>query len=158
MQFKKTLVRLFVFLLPVAGWSQSTYLSQGDKQNILLERMEIKAGTDSVLNFSKVRYFNRNKYVINGVRSYLQKVDSSALSKADAYNLRSLYMNNTEWLTPEELELYKSKSSRSRRCYQFYGNAQYPAANLYPAAIGRQIFHRFPNIISQLFFLHRNVQ
>ncbi|WP_276501094.1 hypothetical protein [Terrimonas pollutisoli] len=117
MQFKKTLVRLFVFLLPVAGWSQSTYLSQGDKQNILLERMEIKAGTDSVLNFSKTRYFNRNKYVINGVRSYLQKVDSSALSKVDAYNLRSLYMNNTEWLTPEELELYKSKKPILKNFY-----------------------------------------
>src|SRR5688572_32060017 len=111
MQFKKTLVRLVLFLFPLAGISQSTYLSQGDKQNILLERLEIKAGTDSVLNFSKTKYFNRSKYVVNGVRSYLQKTGESYLSKADAYNLRSLYMNNTEWLSPEERELYKSKKA-----------------------------------------------
>ncbi len=62
MQFKKTLVRLLLFLfpslsaeftiitgffilLPIASWSQTTYFPQGDKQNILLERLEIKAGT-----------------------------------------------------------------------------------------------------------------
>ncbi len=57
-----------LFILPLYALSQSTYLPQGDKQNILLERFEIMAGTDSVLSFSKTRYFNRHKYVINGVR------------------------------------------------------------------------------------------
>ena len=128
MQFKKTLVRLVLFLwhpqplkgsiaigllvcniFPSLSFSQSTYLAQGDKQNILLERLEIKAGTDSILNFSKTKYFNRSKYVINGVKSYLEKVDESALSKVDAYNLRSLYLNNTEWLTEDERAQYKSK-------------------------------------------------
>src|SRR5215210_3185384 len=104
MQFKKTLVRLALFLCypkflkgslatllllglfsPTVTFSQSTYLPQGDKQNILLERLEIKAGNDSVLNFSKTKYFNRGKYVINGVRSFLQKHDESSLSKTDAY-------------------------------------------------------------------------
>jgi hypothetical protein len=117
MQFKKTLVRLVLFLFPLHSISQSTYLAQGDKQNILLERLEIKAGTDSVLNFSKTKYFNRGKYVVNGVRSYLQKTGESYLSKTDAYNLRSLYMNNTEWLSPEERELYKSKKAILKNFY-----------------------------------------
>jgi hypothetical protein len=117
MQFKKTLVRLVLFLFPFAGISQSTYLPQGDKQNILLERLEIKAGGDSVLNFSKTKYFNRGKYAINGVRSYLQKTDESYLSKVDAYNLRSLYMNNAEWLSPEERELHTSKKPILKNFY-----------------------------------------
>ena len=136
MQFKKTLVRLALFLchppflkgslatlllfgllFPMVIFSQSTYLSQGDKQNILLERMEIKAGNDSVLNFSKTKYFNRSKYVINGVKSFLQKNDENALSKTDAYNLRSIYLNNTEYLTEEEREQYKSKKPILKNFY-----------------------------------------
>ncbi|HKZ65971.1 MAG TPA: hypothetical protein VJ111_06440, partial [Chitinophagaceae bacterium] len=102
MQFKKTLVRLVLFLFQLPAFSQSTYLPQGDKQNVLLERLEIKAGTDSVLNFSKTKYFNRSKYAMNGVKNYLQKTGESSLSKVDAHNLRSLYLSNTEWLTSEE--------------------------------------------------------
>ena len=117
------------FLLPVCIFSQSTYLAQGDKQNILLERLEIKAQHDSILSFSKTKYFNRSKYVINGVRNYWQHFGSDSLtsygpnnekkalrnfkltrlSKTDAYNLKRLYLNNTEWLTTEERDLYKSK-------------------------------------------------
>jgi len=109
MQFKKTLVRLVLFLFQLPAFSQSTYLPQGDKQNVLLERLEIKAGTDSVLNFSKTKYFNRSKYAMNGVKNYLQKTGESSLSKVDAHNLRSLYLSNTEWLTSEERDQYKSK-------------------------------------------------
>ena len=63
MQFKQTLVRLL--LLPCFSFAQTTYLPQGDKANILIERLEIKAGKDSVLNFSKTKPFSR-KQVING--------------------------------------------------------------------------------------------
>jgi hypothetical protein len=135
MQFKKTLVRLVLFLYHrplkrgLAIWllggllsssaifSQSTYIPEGDKQNILLERLEIKAGIDSVLNFSKAKYFNRSKYVVNGAKSYLQKAGETILSKVDAYNLRSLYLNNTEWLTAEERDQYKSKKPILKNFY-----------------------------------------
>ena len=117
MQFKKTLVRLVLFLFPLSAISQSTYLPQGDKQHILLERLEIKAGTDSVLNFSKTRYFNRSKYVVNGVNSFLQKTGETLLSKVDAYNLRSLYMNNTEWLTEAQRQQYMSKKPILKNFY-----------------------------------------
>ncbi|MGZ5220196.1 MAG: hypothetical protein ACXWC7_08960 [Chitinophagaceae bacterium] len=112
-----TICLLVGLLFPIVIFSQSTYLPQGDKQNILLERLEVKAGTDSVLNFSKTKYFNRSKYAINGARSYLQETGESYLSKVDAYNLRSLYMNNAEWLSPEERELYNSKKPILKNFY-----------------------------------------
>jgi hypothetical protein len=134
MQFKQTLVRVsafifhssfhkplaiigLVFLFPVMALSQTTYLPQGDKQNIFLERLEIKAQDDSVLNFSKTRPFGRGKYVINGVKSYLEKHGSAGLSKADAYNLRSIYLNNTEYLTADERIQYASKKPILKRFY-----------------------------------------
>ena len=144
MQFKKTLVRLMVFFchpqplpviigickkkllnpllfiiafFPLVSFSQTTFLSQGDKQNVLLERLEIKAQNDSVLNFSKTKYFNRNRYVLNGVKSYLQNTNESALSKVDDYNLQRLYLNNTEYLTNEEREQYKSKKPLLKNFY-----------------------------------------
>ena len=117
MQFIKTLVRLLVFLSPFVAASQSTYLPQGDKQAILLERLEIKAQSDSVLNFSKIRPFNRGKYVINGVKSYLENNGEEALSGVDRYNLRSLFQNNTEWLTDEERAQYASKKPIWKKLY-----------------------------------------
>ncbi|HZI54837.1 MAG TPA: hypothetical protein VFD56_14080, partial [Chitinophagaceae bacterium] len=104
--------------------SQSTYLAQGDKQNTILERLEIKSQNDSILIFSKTKYYNRSKYVVNGVRNYLnnaggtldsaelpedkkllRKYKLTRLSKVDNYNVRSVYLNNQEWLLPEEKEL-----------------------------------------------------
>src|SRR5436189_2193426 len=128
MQFKKTILRLLLILFPFAGITQTTYLPQGDKANILLERLEIKAQKDSVLNFSKTKYFNRSKYAINGVKNYLKERDISSLSKVDAYNLRSVYLNNTEWLTEEEREQYKSRKPIWKNFYT-------TPANLYEAHV-----------------------
>ena len=108
MQFKKTLVRLLVILFPFASVAQITYLPQGDKAYILIERLEIKGRTDSILNFSKIKSYSR-KQAINGVNDYIQRFGKSSLSKTDEYNLQSLYMNNLEWLAPAEKALYKSK-------------------------------------------------
>ncbi|HKB43431.1 MAG TPA: hypothetical protein VKC90_03545 [Chitinophagaceae bacterium] len=104
MQFKKTLVRLLVILFPFASVAQTTYLPQGDKANILLERLEIRAGKDSVLNFSKIKPFSR-KQVINGLNNYVQRFGESSLSKTDVYNLHSAYLNNLEYLSADEQAL-----------------------------------------------------
>ena len=117
---KKKLLNPLLFIIaffPLVSFSQTTFLSQGDKQNVLLERLEIKAQNDSVLNFSKTKYFNRNRYVLNGVKSYLQNINESALSKVDDYNLQRLYLNNTEYLTNEEREQYKSKKPLLKNFY-----------------------------------------
>jgi hypothetical protein len=136
MQFKKTLVRLKVFLypqllkgsfklflflfsfFPLFGLSQTTYLPQGDKQNIILERLEIKRQNDSALNFSKTKPFSR--------RAILSALDPSVrviegLSKTDAYNLRSLYMNNIEWI-PGVSDHYKSKKPVLKNFYKTPAN------------------------------------
>ncbi|HEY6503096.1 MAG TPA: hypothetical protein VIZ28_03895 [Chitinophagaceae bacterium] len=116
MQFKKTILRLFVFLFPSVAFSQTTYLPQGDKANILLERLEIKAQKDSVLNFSKIRPFSR-KHSINGANSFVQHSGKNSLSKTDAYNLERLYLNNMEYLTAEDQVKYKSKKSILKHFY-----------------------------------------
>src|SRR5436190_2596042 len=101
---------LAIFLFPIIALSQTTYLPQGDKTYILLERLEIKAGKDSILNFSKIKPFSRRQ-VINGLNNYVQRFGNSSLSKTDAYNLRSAYLNNLEYLPADEQASYKSKKS-----------------------------------------------
>jgi hypothetical protein len=116
MQFKKTLVRLLVILFPLASASQTTYLPQGDKANILIDRLEIKSGTDSLFNFSKTKPFSRQK-VVNAVNNYVNRAGNSSLSKVDAHNLRSLYLNNLEYLSVEQRTAYKSKKPILKNFY-----------------------------------------
>lgn len=66
MQFKESLVRLAMILLPISGFSQITFLPQGDKSAILLDRLEIRAYKDSLFNFSKTRPLSR-QHVMNAL-------------------------------------------------------------------------------------------
>lgn len=116
MQFKQTLVQLFLLFCPIIAAAQTTYLPQGDKANILVDRWEIKAGTDSISNFSKTKPLSR-QHVINAVNRYVNNVGVGALSKVDAYNLRSVYKNNLEYLAEEEREQYKSKKPILKNFY-----------------------------------------
>jgi hypothetical protein len=103
MQFKQTLVRLFFLLLPFTAFSQATtYIPRGARENVLLDRLEIKAQRDSILNFSKTQPRSREQ-VIPVIEKYL-KADSG-LTKVDLYNSRIALMNSPEWAT----EQFKSK-------------------------------------------------
>jgi len=135
MQFKKTLVRLtvilcpqplkgcfhtsllLVFLFPFIASSQTTYLPQGDKANILIERLEIKSRTDSFFNFSKTKPFSR-RHVVNAVNNYVQKYGNNSLSKVDAYNVQGIYRNNLEYVAAEERVKYASKKPVLRNFYK----------------------------------------
>ncbi|MEO7922695.1 MAG: capsule assembly Wzi family protein [Chitinophagaceae bacterium] len=117
MQFKKTLVRLLLILFPFTSSAQTTFYPQGDKTNILLERLEIKAGKDSILNFSKTKPWSR-KYAYNGVQHFMQQFGNKSLSKTDLYNLRSFYMNNLEYVPVAEHSQYLSKKSIAKRFYK----------------------------------------
>jgi len=137
MQFIKTLLRLPLFLslktrrqlfqwsffllafFPTLLIAQTTYLSQGDKQTMLLERLEIKAGKDSILNFSKTKPFSR-KMLVNGIKSYL--ASSPVLSKVDEYNINSVFLNNLEWVSPEERTKYQSKKPIWKNFYRTPAN------------------------------------
>lgn len=116
MQFKQTLLRLLLIFCPALTFAQTTFLPQGDKGTILIDRLEVKAGTDSVLNFSKIRPFSR-QHAINGVQSYLANASNAPLSRVDAYNLQSLYKNNLEYLSVDERAQYRSRKPILKNFY-----------------------------------------
>ncbi len=108
MQFKQTLARLIFILFPVFAISQSTYTPFGSKEYILLDRLEILGQKDSILNFSKTKPFNRFQ-VMRAAMGYKQNHPGIVLSKTDEFNLRSLYLNNIEYLPDSQRIAIKSK-------------------------------------------------
>ncbi len=94
MQFKQTAVRLLLFFLPVTALSQTTYLPEGARENVLLERLEIKAGTDSILNFSKLKPFSRKQY-IPVIEAYSRT--GTGLTAVDRFNAARALMNSEDW-------------------------------------------------------------
>lgn len=115
MQFKQTLVRLALILLPFSAFSQTTYLPQGDKANILLERMEIKSRTDSFFNFSKTKPFSR-KHTVGAVNHYVEQFGKT-VSKVDAYNAQRILINNLEYLPAADRAKYASKKPILKNFY-----------------------------------------
>ncbi|WP_346236947.1 hypothetical protein ABDK00_013100 [Niabella insulamsoli] len=120
MQLKKCLQVFTVLLCPFLAFSQTTNLPRGDKQEILLDRLEIKAQKDPVLNLSKTKPYSR-EFVVPAARNYLQ-VDSALdanLTKVDKYYLKSLLANNLEWVPENEREQYISKKLVGNTFYQY---------------------------------------
>ena len=106
----KSLKGLFIFLVSiffsVISKSQTTYLPQGAEENILIERMEIKAQKDSVLNFSKIKPFSREQIipVINRYISFGEGIIHTVIreggvlsSTVDQYNAWRALVNSQEW-------------------------------------------------------------
>ena len=123
MQIIKSLTKLLIFICPAFATAQSTYLTQGSKDNHFVERMEIKQQKNTHLNFSTVKPFNR-KYIVEqaefidsarlgyvdtltGRDKYPEWMDQ-ALTSIDEYNLQRFLMNNTEWVTGKTDE-FKSR-------------------------------------------------
>ena len=133
-RFTETLL-FFIFFFPLAAFSQTTYFSQGARENNLLERLEIKAGSDSILNFSKTKPFSRRQYIPVAEQYYragslldsLQHGDSAAqkkidngasLSKVDLYNAQLALMSNPEWTT----QTFASKKTFLKSFYKSPAN------------------------------------
>ncbi|RYY89155.1 MAG: hypothetical protein EOO15_07015 [Chitinophagaceae bacterium] len=114
MQYKQCLGAAFV-LLPFLGAAQTTYLPQGAPENILIERMEIKAGRDSVLNYSTVKPYSRKHFI-----PALQRFDSSRMTRVDRYNLYLAKVNNLEWVS-EPWENFRSKKPILQNFYRTPG-------------------------------------
>lgn len=123
MQIIKSLLKVIVFVCPVTATAQSTYLYQGSKETRIIERLEIKQQTNTNLNFSTLKPFNR-KYIVQevefldsarmgykdstGVDMHKEWTDLD-LTPVDEYNMRSLLMNSSEWVTtPREDFLSKN--------------------------------------------------
>jgi hypothetical protein len=107
MQIIKSFFKLVLFVCPMASFSQSTYLNQGAKEYGFIDRLEIKQQTNTDINFSSVKPFSRKALVqaaeyLDSIRLGQKSSSSGAgmhFSKVDEYNMRSLLMNNTEWVT-----------------------------------------------------------
>jgi Capsule assembly protein Wzi len=114
MQIIKSFIKLLVFIFPGFAIAQSTYLNQSAKEYHFVDRLEIKQQTNTDLNFSTIRPFNRKAIVrqaefldsarmgyadtITGIDKYKEWTDLD-LTSVDEYNLRSLLMNNSEWVS-----------------------------------------------------------
>ena len=132
MQIIKSFIKLLVFICPFYAGAQSTFLPQGDKGYQLIDRLEIKQQTNTDLNFSTLKPFNR-RYIVQEAElldsihkaSALSPTETSGnhltLTRVDEYNMNSFLMNNTEWVTgskesfasrkPILASLYKTKTN-----------------------------------------------
>ena len=100
MQFiNKTLVSAGFLLFPFLASSQSTYLQRNEKQENLLNRLEIKLQRNLDLNLSVPKpYSRRIAAKVGEYADSIQKVNGSFLSGVDQANVKSLLMNNSEWV------------------------------------------------------------
>ncbi|MDX2048339.1 MAG: hypothetical protein SFU87_16240 [Chitinophagaceae bacterium] len=119
MQIIKTVVRLLIIVVPFSAGAQSTFLQQGAKDYILLDRLEIKLQKDSLLNFSFLKPFPR-KWWVNTLEKVKADVNNN-LSRVDEHNLQSALMNNSEWVTGSK-ESFQSKKSLWNTFYKTQSN------------------------------------
>lgn len=100
------------FLCPFYLNAQTTYLQEGSKDYHFIDRLEIKQKTNSDLNFSSLKPYSRKAiikeiefYNTENIQSLISGVSKTSnwsgldLKKVDVYNLNSLLMNNSEWVT-----------------------------------------------------------
>ena len=135
MQIIKTIFKVFVFVCPVAGFAQTTYLEEGAKETRFVERLEIKQRTNTNLNFSTLKPLSRKAIVLQaefldsarmgyvdsvGADKYRDWTDLN-LSAVDEYNLQSLLMNNSEWVTTSK-ESFKSAKPIFKSFYKTQAN------------------------------------
>jgi len=127
MQIIKSFFKLLVFICPFTAMAQSTFLPEGDKGYNFMDRLEIKQGANTDINFSTIKPYSRQnivaeaeyldsvdlsyKYPSDSIGMGLSLADSIAavnkyrrgnrlnLSKIDTYDMNSLLMNNSEWVS-----------------------------------------------------------
>jgi hypothetical protein len=114
MQFRKSILRIFIFFAPIVSIAQSTNLPQGSKHQHILDRIEIKLKDDPELNFSAIRPRSRRTavYAANIADSLNTQFPYDyvyQLSEVDKYNIQSLRMNNSEWYTGDKSSFQSKK-------------------------------------------------
>jgi len=133
------LLKLFLcsfFFFPVIALSQTTYIPLWSEENILLDRIDIKLGTDSNFVFSKTRPFSREA-VIPAIKDLYDRhlfpyskdevpPDTSStgpvyakFSAVDGYNMRRALMNSIEWTN--DVSSFRSKHPWGKSFYQTPG-------------------------------------
>lgn len=98
-----SLVLALVISIPCDTFCQTTYIPEGSKSYPLLNRLEIKQGKNSDLNFSTLKPFSR-KYAVEAVEyaDSLTRMGELDLTKVDKYDMQSLLMDNAEWVSGDK--------------------------------------------------------
>jgi hypothetical protein len=112
MQIIKRVITLAVFFYPISIFAQTTYIPEGSKDYHIIDRMEIKHGKNTDINFSTLKPYSRRTIVeeaeyIDSLNRGSDSLTAEAqgenngtyLSRVDEYNLHSLFMDNSEWYT-----------------------------------------------------------
>lgn len=104
MPAKAFIPSIFCILLSLHIAAQSDRIPIGNRQNDLLDRLDIKLQNDSLMSFSIIKPYNRKLYTQRV--EWLDSMDKAGslpvtLSKVDRYNINSLLMSNTEWTKDE---------------------------------------------------------
>lgn len=118
MQIIKSVFIIALFFCPAYLMSQTTYWPKGSKEYQLIDRLEIKLRKNSDFNFSSDKPYARRDVVreaeyidsLFGGNSTSTNPDLSGvfLTKVDRYNLHSLLMDNSEWVSGSK-ESFKSE-------------------------------------------------
>src|SRR5438309_2373206 len=141
MQFKQTLVRLFLLIFPITAYTQTTWFPQGARENVLIERLEVKATTDSVLNFTTSKPYSTKQFipviqkyydagrlfkstgaVTVAANAQQQTINEVAphMTSVDLYNAQLALMNYPEW--SDSLHQFKSKKPILKAFYKTPAN------------------------------------
>lgn len=113
MQIIKSVITLPVFFYPLFIFAQTTYIPEGSKAYDLIDRLEIKQEQNTNLNFSTLKAYSRRAVVheaeyidsMNNVNAesltgYSDETNAKTnLTPIDKYNIHSLLMDNSEWVT-----------------------------------------------------------
>ena len=114
MQILKCLSVLLVFSCPLISKAQTTYLPEGSKEYQFIDRLEIKQGNFSDLNYSTIKPYSRKsivaeaEYLDSARLGYSSSLTGEGIQKQwaglnlshiDEYNIQSILMNNSEWVT-----------------------------------------------------------
>ena len=131
MQFTKCSLWLALLCTPIFSIAQSTYLPQQSKHQHFIDRLEIKTGAVTDLNFTSTKPYDR-RYIVEylggkvdsmlGVQPlFFSKDTALRLSKTDQYNLHSLYTNNLEWVKGDRSR-FNSQKMVGKKFYKTPGN------------------------------------
>lgn len=113
MRMIKKLACSFLLFFPIIAFSQSTYLPLGSEEYHFIDRLEIKQQKNTDLNFSTLKPYNRRfivqeaefldsarmGYVDSNHIDHYKEWTDLRLNPIDDYNLKSLLLNNSEWVT-----------------------------------------------------------
>ena len=106
----KTFARILILIVPCFASAQSTYLPQGHKHQILLDRLEILLQKNPDLNVTTVKPISRK--IAASIADYVDsdRYSGDFLSTVDEHNLQSLLMNNSEWVEGDKSEFDSRRS------------------------------------------------